>query len=83
MTATKTPTEPPSTRRVVRRPGDRIFAGSAKGSGIFILLVLAGVAAFLISEDGQAAAAENAGNAPISDTLRSQAQPAVDAISAG
>ena len=38
---------------------------------------------YVISEDGQAAAAENAGNAPISDTLRSQAQPAVDAISAG
>jgi phosphate transport system permease protein len=34
----------------VRRPGDRIFAGSAKASGIFILLVLAGVAVFLISE---------------------------------
>jgi phosphate transport system permease protein len=49
VTATKAPTEPPS-QRVVRRPGDRIFAGSAKGSGIFILLVLAGVAAFLISE---------------------------------
>jgi phosphate transport system permease protein len=30
--------------------GDRIFAGSAKGSGILILLVLAGVAAFLITE---------------------------------
>ncbi len=50
MTATKAPTEPPSTQRAVSRPGDRIFAGSAKGSGIFILLVLAGVAAFLISE---------------------------------
>ncbi len=50
MTATKAPTEPPATQRVVRRAGDRIFAGSAKGSGIFILLVLAGVAAFLISE---------------------------------
>jgi phosphate transport system permease protein len=50
VTATKAPTEPPSTPRAVRRPGDRIFAGSAKGSGIFILLVLAGVAAFLISE---------------------------------
>jgi phosphate transport system permease protein len=50
VTATKAPTEPPSTPRVVRRAGDRIFAGSAKGSGIFILLVLAGVAAFLISE---------------------------------
>jgi phosphate transport system permease protein len=50
VTATKAPTEPPATQRVVRRAGDRIFAGSAKGSGIFILLVLAGVAAFLISE---------------------------------
>jgi phosphate transport system permease protein len=50
VTATKAPTEPPSQQRVVRRPGDRIFAGTAKGSGIFILLVLAGVAAFLISE---------------------------------
>ena len=49
MTATKAPTEPPA-QRAVRRPGDRIFAGAAKGSGIFILLVLAGVAAFLISE---------------------------------
>jgi len=50
VTATKTPIEPSSQRRAVRRPGDRIFAGGAKGSGIFILIVLAGVAAFLISE---------------------------------
>jgi phosphate transport system permease protein len=50
VTATKTPIEPPSQARAVRRPGDRIFAGGAKGSGIFILVVLAGVAAFLISE---------------------------------
>ncbi|MGY1811641.1 phosphate ABC transporter permease subunit PstC [Blastococcus sp. SYSU D00820] len=50
MTATKAPTEPPPSSRAVRRPGDRIFAGTARGSGIFILLVLAGVAAFLISE---------------------------------
>ena len=49
MTATKAPTESPA-QRTVRRPGDRVFAGSARGSGIFILLVLAGVAAFLISE---------------------------------
>jgi phosphate transport system permease protein len=34
----------------VRRPGDRIFAGSAKGAGIFILVILAGVAAFLLVE---------------------------------
>ena len=37
---------------------------------------------YVISEDGQAAASENAGNAQISDTLREQAQSAVDAISA-
>ncbi|GAA1306960.1 phosphate ABC transporter permease subunit PstC [Pseudonocardia xinjiangensis] len=30
--------------------GDRIFAGSAKGAGILILVVLAGVAAFLIAQ---------------------------------
>jgi phosphate transport system permease protein len=50
VTVTKAPTEPPPQQSAVRRPGDRIFAGAAKGSGIFILLVLAGVAAFLISE---------------------------------
>jgi phosphate transport system permease protein len=53
LTATKAPIEPPQPQpqlRAVRRPGDRIFAGTAKGSGIFILVVLAGVAAFLISE---------------------------------
>ncbi|WP_029433595.1 phosphate ABC transporter substrate-binding protein PstS [Blastococcus sp. URHD0036] len=38
---------------------------------------------YVISEDGQAAAAENAGNAPISDTIRDEGQSAVDAISAG
>ncbi|MBB3677924.1 phosphate ABC transporter substrate-binding protein PstS [Modestobacter versicolor] len=37
---------------------------------------------YVISEDGQATAAENAGNAQISDTLREQAQGAVDAITA-
>jgi phosphate transport system permease protein len=47
---TKAPTEPPPTARTVSRPGDRIFAGGAKWSGILILLVLAGVAVFLISE---------------------------------
>ncbi|MGY1641099.1 phosphate ABC transporter substrate-binding protein PstS [Geodermatophilus sp. SYSU D00703] len=38
---------------------------------------------YVISEDGQQAAADNAGNAPISDTLREQAQGAVEAINAG
>ncbi|OLT21762.1 phosphate ABC transporter permease subunit PstC [Pseudonocardia sp. CNS-139] len=38
---------PPSTKPVVQA-GDRIFSGLAKGAGILILVVLAGVAAFLI-----------------------------------
>ena len=47
MTSTSAP---PAQSRPKRRPGDRVFAGSATGAGILILLVLAGVAAFLISE---------------------------------
>jgi phosphate transport system permease protein len=47
VTTTSAPPAPP---RPKRRPGDRLFSGTARGSGIFILLVLAGVAAFLISE---------------------------------
>jgi phosphate transport system substrate-binding protein len=38
---------------------------------------------YVISEEGQQAAAEAAGSAPISDALRQQAQTAVDAITAG
>jgi phosphate transport system substrate-binding protein len=38
---------------------------------------------YVISADGQDAAAQQAGSAPISDTLRAQAQKAVDAITAG
>lgn len=33
-----------------QRPGDRVFAGTAKGAGIAILVVLAGVAGFLTLE---------------------------------
>jgi phosphate transport system permease protein len=40
-----TPKAPP---KPVLQLGDRIFAGSAKGAGILILVVLAGVAAFLV-----------------------------------
>ena len=39
-------------------------------------------AEYVVSEDGQAAASENAGNAEISESLREQAQGAVDAITA-
>jgi phosphate transport system substrate-binding protein len=38
---------------------------------------------YVISEEGQQAAAEASGSAPISDALREQAQTAVDAITAG
>jgi phosphate transport system permease protein len=36
--------------KAVQQLGDRIFAGSAKGAGILILLVLAGVAVFLVAQ---------------------------------
>ena len=38
---------------------------------------------YVVSEEGQQAAAEAAGSAPISDALREQAQTVVDAITAG
>lgn len=47
------PAAPPpqeAARKPVQQLGDRIFAGSTKAAGILILLVLAGVAAFLLRE---------------------------------
>ena len=41
-----TPT-PPRTKATVTRPGDRIFAGMARGSGILLLVVMAAIAIFL------------------------------------
>ena len=38
---------------------------------------------YIVSPEGQDAAAKNAGSAPISDKLRQQIQPAVDAIGSG
>ncbi len=38
---------------------------------------------YVISEDGQAAAEESAGSAPISDTIRDEATERIDAITAG
>ena len=49
MTATQAPTEPTPTK-VVRRRGDVLFSGSSKAAGIAILVILAGVAIFLIAE---------------------------------
>jgi phosphate transport system permease protein len=43
-----TTSAPQTTPRAVRRLGDRLFAGSARGAGIVILFVLTGVAAFLV-----------------------------------
>ncbi|WP_026455001.1 phosphate ABC transporter permease subunit PstC [Saccharomonospora iraqiensis] len=42
--------EQPRAGRTPRRPGDRIFAGASTGAGVLILVVLAGVAAFLLVE---------------------------------
>jgi phosphate transport system permease protein len=41
---------PDISSRPVRRAGDRIFSGSARAAGILILVLLAGVAAFLVVE---------------------------------
>ena len=43
-----TTTQQAPAQRPVRRVGDRLFSGTATGTGIGILVVLAGVAAFLI-----------------------------------
>lgn len=47
-TTTPPPKATAAPPRAVQQPGDRIFAASAKGAGILILVVLAGVAAFLV-----------------------------------
>jgi phosphate transport system permease protein len=47
MTSTIAPPERGQRRRV-RRAGDRVFAGAARGAGILILIILAGVAIFLV-----------------------------------
>jgi phosphate transport system permease protein len=51
-TTLEPPVAPPGTiaAKPVRQVGDRIFAGLATGAGTLILLVLAGVAAFLLAE---------------------------------
>jgi phosphate transport system permease protein len=49
VTATQTPTEP-APAKPVRRRGDLLFSGGSRAAGIFILVILAGVAAFLLAE---------------------------------
>src|SRR5688500_5162057 len=49
VTATKVPIEPRPASGA-RRRGDSTFAGISRAAGIFILVILAGVAAFLVIE---------------------------------
>jgi phosphate transport system permease protein len=71
VTITSAPPEPP---RPKRRVGDRVFAGTATGAGIVILLVLAGVAAFLIIQSWPAVTAP-AGDIPGGDGLTAYIAP--------
>ena len=57
---TITTSAPPAPPQPKRRVGDRLFAGSATGAGVFILLVLAGVAVFLIAKSLPAITADTA-----------------------
>ncbi|MGZ4506434.1 MAG: phosphate ABC transporter permease subunit PstC [Blastococcus sp.] len=45
---TTTRTDEPSRQKTVRRLGDRVFSGISRGAGILILIILAGVTAFLV-----------------------------------
>jgi len=47
-------------RGPVRQLGDRVFAGTSRGAGILILVILAGVAAFLIAQAAPAFTAAKA-----------------------
>ena len=50
MTSTTDTAAVPRTAKPVLQVGDRVFVGLARGAGILILVVLAGVAVFLIAE---------------------------------
>ena len=54
------PTPDSRSRKTVVRPGDRVFSGSARGAGIFILAMLAAVSAFLLLEGYPALVADPA-----------------------
>ena len=53
------------------------YADSAEGEAV------KAYASYIISEEGQQAGLENAGSAPISDELRTEAQAAIDGITVG
>lgn len=50
----------PRGTKAPQRPGDRVFSGSARGAGIFILVILAAVSAFLLLEGYPALVADPA-----------------------
>ncbi len=45
--------------------------------------VVGGFLQYVVSEEGQQAAAENAGSAPLSEAVRSEVEPIVQRIGAG
>ena len=53
------------------------YADSAEGEAV------KAYASYIISEEGQQVGLENAGSAPISDELRTEAQAAIDGITVG
>ncbi|MFJ4880276.1 phosphate ABC transporter permease subunit PstC [Streptomyces sp. NPDC088745] len=68
MTITATPTDsppspppPPVTAKSANRPGDKIFSGLSRGSGILLLVVMASIAIFLTVR-ATAALTQNEGN---------------------
>jgi phosphate transport system permease protein len=61
-------------RRTVRRIGDRLFSGSATGAGILILVVLAGVATFLVVQSIPALTADSA-DLPKGDSIAAYIWP--------
>jgi phosphate transport system permease protein len=61
-------------RRTVRRRGDRLFSGSATGAGILILVVLAGVATFLVVQSIPALTADSA-DLPKGDSIAAYIWP--------
>ncbi|HVH02965.1 MAG TPA: hypothetical protein VM891_08485, partial [Amaricoccus sp.] len=50
MSSTSTDTDTRAPAKPVEQVGDRVFANLALGAGVLILVVLAGVAAFLLAE---------------------------------
>ena len=52
MSSTSTDTETRAPAKPVEQVGDRVFANLALGAGVLILVVLAGVAVFLIARGG-------------------------------